>query len=64
YWKVDEDWIFNKTLESIGKKLKNNNYGDVKLANGVAPEYGTNGNGNGSYLFKHVSNGNTTATTP
>jgi hypothetical protein len=37
------------------------------MANGVAPEYGTNGNGNGtngSYLYKHVSNGNTTATTP
>lgn len=67
YWKVDEDWILNKTLASIDEKLKNNSFGDVKMANGVVPEYGTNGNGNGtngSYLYKHTSNGNPTATTP
>lgn len=64
YWKIDEDWLYNNTLASIEKKLKNNSYGDIQLNKHLPQEYGSNGNGNGngSYLVKHISNGQTTAT--
>jgi len=61
YWKTDDDWFYQSAVTDIEDNLKNNNFGDFKMNKHVSSE---NGNGIGSYLNKHISNGNTTATTP
>ncbi len=63
YWKIDDDWAYNSVLSEIDNKLKANNFGDIKLNKHLPVENG-NGNSNGSYLYKHISNGSLAATTP
>ena len=64
-WRTDDDWMFNSVLTNIDGKLKNHTYGDKNLHKDIANGNGVNGqtNGNGSYLYKHMSNGKETVVT-
>ena len=60
-WKTNEDWLFNSVVTAIEEKHKNGNFGEVNLhkhiGNGNSNYANGHTNGNGSAIYKHISNG-------
>jgi DNA-binding Lrp family transcriptional regulator len=65
-WRTDEDWLFNSVVEKIDEKLKNGNFGDFNLhkhiTNGNGSQANGHTNGNGSAIYRHISNGSSSKT--
>ncbi|MHA1259414.1 MAG: hypothetical protein ACTSRO_07210, partial [Candidatus Heimdallarchaeaceae archaeon] len=61
-WKTDDFWMWDEIISNIENNLKNGTFGNVSINKHINGNNGgqyKNGAKEGSYLYKHISNGST-----